>query len=96
MEEVYRLPVSVPNMSYKVKLTRIKSNHENLRTNEVEGETQTFPPDLNKPFSLIGQSLSGLGYRFVQTTPIVELTEEAIGVYRFKTLNSEYTLERLE
>lgn len=82
------------NKVYNVRLTKIKSNHTNLRTDEVEGQTLTLP-EVGKAFILVGESLTpGGDGRYVYTTEIKSI--EKLGEsYRFNTLNSTYQLDVL-
>lgn len=82
-------------MMYRVKLTKIKSNHTNLRTDTVEGVTAELPTK-DKSFNLIGESLTeGMNARLVYTTE-VQSVESVDMLYKFTTLNSEYHLQVLE
>lgn len=76
----------------KVKLTRLSSTHENLRTTVVEGTSDALP-EVGKPFKLIGEPLDpAASFRMVYTTPIQHL--EVVGdVYRCRTENSLYEIE---
>jgi hypothetical protein len=79
---------------YKVKLTKVESNHNNLRTNEIEGITQELP-SVGKSFQLVGESLTqGMNARIVYTTEI-QFVENMGNEYMFKTLNSTYKVEVL-
>lgn len=78
-------------------LSRIESVHENLRTNEVQGLTDTLP-EIGKPFKLVGESLTpGRTGRLIYTTPVKEVRlhpEE--GSLEFWTENSHYGLQVLD
>lgn len=75
-------------MRYKVKLTKLKSNHNNLRTNEVDGYCHRLPI-LNQGFTMFAESLTGAGVRTIQTTKVLEL--DTLGnVITFRTRNSTY------
>lgn len=79
----------------KVKLTKIASIHNNLRTDTVDGEAQDIPT-LGKSFVMFAPPLEAIdGFRLVQTTPVQKIEGEGSGV-RFWTKNSEYTLQYLE
>lgn len=81
-------------IAHKVKLTKIESNHNNLRTNEIEGVSLDLP-EVGKSFYLVGESLTeGMDARVVTTTEIKSL-EKTDNEYTFKTLNSTYKLEVL-
>lgn len=81
-------------IAYKVKLTKIESNHGNLRTNEVEGLSWDLPT-IGDNFSVIGDSLTeGMDARVVTTTEIKSV-EHFDTHCIFKTLNSTYKLEIL-
>ncbi len=72
-----------------VKLTKLSSNANNLRTNEVIG-TCTKMPEIDEPFVMYGEGIE-FGVRMVSTS----LVKEINGIV-FKTLNSEYKLEVLD
>lgn len=75
----------------KVKLTRIKSNHNNLRTDEVIGIAIYGLPEVGASFALAAESLDPTkDIRGVFTTPVTELNGNT-----FKTANSEYKFEVL-
>lgn len=78
--------------AYNVVLKKIESNHNNVRTNETEGQTLALP-EVGKNFSLVGASLTpGLTHRVITTTEIKEVETQGDGSYIFKTLNSTYGL----
>ncbi len=78
--------------AYNVVLKKIESNHNNVRTNETEGQTLHLP-EVGKNFSLVGASLTpGLSHRVITTTEIKEVEKSEDGSYIFKTLNSTYGL----
>jgi hypothetical protein len=74
---------------YKVKLTKIKSSHKNVRTDEIVGFTYALPQE-GEPFCLLSKGLS-MGVRVIKTTPVKNLKEES-----FTTENSEYGFEVVE
>jgi len=79
---------------YKVRLTKVRSNHTNLRTNTVEGETVSLP-EKGKSFTLIADPLNpNADFRSVETTAI-ELVEKMGSEFMFHTQNSTYKLEVL-
>jgi len=79
---------------YKVRLTKVRSNHTKLRTDTIEGETVSLP-EKGKSFTLIADPLNpNADFRSVYTTPI-ELVEKIDGEFMFHTLNSTYKLEVL-
>lgn len=80
---------------YKVRLTKIVSTHNNLRTNEIEGMSSSLPV-VGQGFNLTGESLTkGMNARLVSTTEIKEIEQKG-NEYIFKTLNSTYKLEVLD
>lgn len=81
----------------KVKLKKIESTHNNLRTNEIEGKT-THIPEVGHPFQIFGESLTeGNDFRCVTTTEVKESEyKEDSRIFTFKTLNSLYELEILD
>lgn len=80
--------------TYNVKLIKVRSNHSNVRTDEIEGVTADLP-EAGKPFVLVGESLAFEGGgRIIQTTTI-EKVEQLGDEYLFHTANSTYKLEVL-
>lgn len=80
--------------SYKVKLTKLQSNHNNLRTDSVEGFSLELP-EVGKSFQLVGDPLTaGALFRGVFTTEIKNV-ERMGNEFVFHTMNSKYKLEVL-
>lgn len=75
---------------YKVKLTRITSNHTKLRTDTVDGETSHLPT-IGECFIMTGKGIV-FGTRLVTTSPVKEIIKDGL-IEKFKTENSEYQLE---
>jgi hypothetical protein len=80
-------------MAYKVRLFKINSNHKNLRTDVIDGRSESLPA-IGWPFRLVGKGLE-FGNRFVETTPIIEITS-IDKTFLFTTRNSVYALLILE
>jgi len=79
-------------MSNKVKLTRIESTHNNLRTDSVKGVCFDFPV-VGEAFTMYGGTLTGVsGVRAIITSS-VEWIKMVDGDFIFKTKNSLYELE---
>lgn len=79
---------------YSVRLTKILSNHQFLRTDVVEGITENLPM-FNESFCMLAESLTeGKQVRSVNTSPVQSI-EEIDGKILFKTNNSVYELERI-
>lgn len=79
---------------HHVRLTRVTSTHDRLRTDEVEGQCIGLPV-IGRDFILIGKPLvEGYAFRFIQTTPVKSLKLEN-GSMIFTTDNSTYKLEVL-
>lgn len=79
--------------AFKVILTKIESNHNNLRTNEVDGLTLEIP-EKDKSFHMTSTPLTeGASIRSITTTPVKEVDKITENLYTFKTLNSTYSLE---
>ena len=76
------------------KITKIESNHQNLRTNDMEGKTPVIP-EVGERFIIFGESLTpGNNARVIQTTEVQESTyDSATKTFTFKTKNSLYTVE---
>lgn len=80
---------------YMVRLTRVRSKHQNIRTDEVVGVTWVLPI-VEHPFRMVGAPLNpNADARLVFTTRILSLEYED-GVYIFNTANSTYQLEVLD
>jgi len=78
----------------KAKLTKILSTHENVRTKETIGETNS-PPIAGQPFILFGESLTEPGVRLIHTTPVEETMLLPGGGIEFRTWNSTYRFEEI-
>jgi len=79
----------------KVKLTRISSNHRNLRTDEVVGETEDLP-EVGHLFIMTAPPLDPANaIRSIVTTP-VRVCERIGDEFDFHTRNSHYRLRVLE
>jgi hypothetical protein len=74
---------------FKVKMVKKESNHNNLRTNEIEGFSNKLP-FVGENFILLSKGLEQ-GVRVVRTTSVTELEGNT-----FKTLNSIYIFDVLE
>ncbi len=80
---------------FKALLTKVESNHTNLRTNEMEGLTADLP-EVGKEFLIFGKSLTeGLSTRMIHTTVIKEIEKNSEDEMTFKTQNSTYKLKVL-
>ena len=77
---------------YNVKLTKIRSNHNNLRSNVIVGKTNELPV-IGEGFQMLSEGLD-FGVRHVWTSPIKHL-EKIDSIYQFNTANSVYKLEVL-
>jgi len=77
---------------YNVKLTKIRSNHNNLRSNVIIGKTNELPT-VGEGFQMLSEGLD-FGVRHVWTSPIQHL-EKIDSIYQFNTANSVYKLEVL-
>lgn len=80
--------------AFKALLTKVESNHNNLRTNSMDGRTLELPT-VGKDFIIVGDSLTeGLTHRVITTTEVKEVTKNE-DEYTFKTQNSTYKLQVL-
>lgn len=80
----------------QVRLTRVKSTHNLLRTPEVVGDSNSLPLVIGKCFSMTAPSLTTFAsIRYVETTPIEEIIQQDDKTYEFRTQNSTYKLELL-
>lgn len=81
---------------HAVKLTRVKSNHQNLRTDEIVGKCSHLPK-VGSSFAMVAPPLEFGNIRGVWTTEIVSCEyDEAARIFSFTTANSEYRLEVLD
>ena len=81
---------------YKVRLTKIESNHNNLRTDTIEGCTAKLP-QVREPFCMYAEPIDpDASVRFIKTTLVAEITSPVVGEFEFKTKNSTYRLTVLE
>lgn len=79
----------------KVKLTKIESNHQNLRSKEIIGNAP-FKPQIGNHFVMYAESLTpGLDMRQIVTTEITGVSTEG-KITTFSTQNSIYTVEDLD
>ena len=87
---------------FKVKLKKIKSSHQNLRTDEIVGFTEFEKPVVGDFFFMTAEALTEPfksmpgGARMIHTTKIQEVREESENIYQFETRNSVYTVEYLK
>ena len=87
------IPGLTEPIEYKGIFSNQSKDHNNLRTNSLEGHF-TKPPAVGKPFSIAGQSLTeGGSMRLVSTSPVTEILMDTGGSVIFKTENSEYRLD---
>jgi len=73
-----------------VRLVRIASNHQNLRTSEIIGKT-THIPQVGENFLMFAPPLESGSFRTVCTTEVKTCEyDEAKRKFSFTTLNSTY------
>lgn len=78
------------------KLTRIKSNHNHVRTDEIIGQCEDKPV-VGQIFVMTGPPLDPTkDIRAIWTTPVLEVIEISDTKMEFKTMNSHYGWEELE
>lgn len=82
---------------YDVILTRLSSQHRNLRTDEVRGRAEELPRK-GERFVLVGPPLTeGAPFRAVTTSEIQEVRHHSEeGSLEFWTENSHYGLQILD
>jgi len=80
----------------KVKLVRLESNHNNLRSSVILGECDDLPK-VGHVFQMEGPPFDpNGGRRYVTTTPVTESSSlPNVSKIVFKTKNSKYRLEVL-
>jgi hypothetical protein len=85
--------------SYKIILTKIKSNHSSLRTDVVEGHTFAYPTK-GMPFVMFSKSLTDPDKTRVISTTQVEkvwaMEDTPASIVYFSTKNSDYKVQILE
>jgi len=82
-------------MKYKVKLTKQKSTHNNLRTDEVSGFTFDLPT-IGESFRMFADPLETQdpdAVRIILTSPVRKIPVEVGENMLFETANSTYILE---
>ena len=82
---------------YNARLTKIESNHKNLRTNSMEGEISDLPK-IGFPLIIVNDKPldpKAGDSRMIWTTNIVEINKKSDEEYEFKTQNSTYKLDIL-
>lgn len=84
-------------MIYFVKITRIDSSNQNLRTQSVSGICKNLPMPTEQ-FKMISKSLTKQGeIRLIETSQIKSITTNNNGsIYEFETLNSHYEIEQIQ
>jgi len=79
----------------KAKLKKINSNHNNLRTDTVEGHID-FLPEVNLPFMIKAEPIDpNADIRLVWTTPVKSVQYIDSNTIVFETKNSTYEIELL-
>jgi len=77
---------------YNIILTKLCSNHNNVRTPIVEGEC-TYLPIKGRIFTMVAPPLDGAKMvRFLHTTVVQDCINDGI-TYMFHTRNSTYRLD---
>ncbi len=78
---------------HKVIFRKIKNNHNRLRTDEIEGETEELPTE-GKAFTMFGEGLE-FGVRVINTSLAIKV-EKSFNLYTFETASgSVYQVEYL-
>lgn len=72
----------------RAKLTRIKSSHQNLRTDEVVGEL-LYLPEIGGPIRMAAEGLE-FGTRVIVTSPVIDIEQPDDSTYICETANSIY------
>lgn len=91
------METTTPDKVSIVRLTRIESNHNNLRTRSLQGWCFDLPV-VGSSFTIMGQPISeGAVARVVTTSPVlsIENLDQSSSALRFRTKNSTYELEVL-
>jgi hypothetical protein len=74
-----------------VLLTKVSSDHKNLRTSTVEGHCNELP-EVGERFVMFGKGLVA-GVRYVETSIVQDLIQKDEKTILFSTEFSEYKLE---
>jgi len=83
-------------MKYEVRLTQIRSTHNNVRTPKIDGVCQHLP-EVGQFFIMVGPPLDpAASQRYLRTSYVQRVEEDEENVYFFDTENSRYKLEVLE
>jgi hypothetical protein len=77
---------------YRVKLTKINSTNDNVRTNEVAGVASTLPV-IGLRFQMLSAPLETGNVRYVDTSPIQNIFKVDDKTQTLHTMNSIYELE---
>lgn len=76
---------------HRVTLTKLESDHNNLRTSVIEGTCQAMPR-VNESFRMLAEALEiSAGVRIIVTSRVKKVTKKE-GSYIFETQNSRYML----
>lgn len=79
----------------RVRITRLRSTHDKLRTDSVEGDSMTLPRAGGRVV-VVGQPLTpGADHRVVTTSEVRSVFQDN-GAFLFTTLNSTYRMELLD
>lgn len=81
------------NSFYGMTLTKIRSVHENLRTDTMEGRVQALPR-VGETFYIFGVGIE-FGTRLIYTTEVKEIRSINKNTIEFKTKNSTYRLSQV-
>lgn len=83
---------------HKVRLTKIQSEHNNVRTNEVVGVTSSLPK-IGDRFQMLSEAIDksqGANVRYIETSPVESLKSSCENTIIMKTHYSTYELEVLD
>ena len=79
-----------------IKLTKIESKNDNLRTKEIEGNAP-YLPEIGLSFVMFAEPLTeGTHIRQVTTSVVESMNKISANKIRFKTMNSTYEIEILD
>ena len=78
-----------------IKLKKISSSHNNLRTDVVEGVCLSFP-EVGESFCMLSSPLVSGSVRTIRTSKIKSIEQLKSNIYSIITQNSQYEVELLE
>lgn len=82
-------------MMHRVRLVRLESTHNNMRTDEIIGECIALPKEGERFIMTAPPLKTPHGHREIVTTPVLHVVRGPF-CHLFKTKNSSYQLDLLK